>query len=178
MMRLTRRELLPFPVDVVFERAREDLHQLVAWLPDIASIEPIHRCVRASRVERVDRWKTRPLGQSRLTVPTTTVSWLTRSTWDVRHHRVGWAIEVTEPIEAAASRGELSMRSVGAAETEVVLSGEVTVDAKRLGAPVRALAFALRPLVERLVMTTLERNLASLAAGVAEILVAPMPRAS
>lgn len=177
-MRLTRHALLPFCRDVVFERARDELPRLAASLPDIASVEPIFRAERASTVERVDRLWTRPLGESRVAVPTMTLSLLARTTWDSKRHRVAWAIELTEPIETQAARGVIRMRARGGSETEVALSGDLVVDAGRLVAPLRAISFALRPLLERRVQQALERNLAAMVAGFADLFDEPISRAS
>lgn len=174
-MRLSRRERLPIPVAELFVRARDELHVLADWLPDVRTIEPLTQSSSAGCVERVDRWRTRELGVSRAALPTTSLEWITTSRWDELHHRVTWRLDVTTPVRGGMCRGELRLRPLGPSACEVSWSLEVTVDRGLLTKPFGLLSRAWRPLAERVIRQLLERNLEALRQT---YLVAPVSRAS
>ncbi len=161
-MRFSRQEELPYSIEDVFARSREQVHVLADVLPDIRSIEPLHMRVDERVTERVDRWRTRTMGASRRTLPTTKLEFVSRSRWHAETHRVTWDIELNEPAGAATCSGVIQLEELGPSSTRLSLDADLVVDGGALRHAMRVLSFAWRPLVERAVRGVVDRNLAVL----------------
>lgn len=178
LMKFESHDVLPFPADDVFQRAARDLHLLEHTLPDVDRVEALSvRMLAGYVIERVDRW-TASQSQHGMAAEITQASWVVTSRWDLRKRRATWTIDVEQPRDAAASTGTFLVRSRADGSSDVSITGDVRVMGYALPIPMRALAIALAPMAERVVVRMLERNLAALFGGVEGLLESQLLRAS
>lgn len=159
-MKLYAESRLPERATAVFIRARDELHAIGGFMPDVSYVQPVQRVSGLESFERVDRLgaQVAPLriaGRS-----FSEARWLLHSSWHEPSTSARWQVEVEHPAHALQCDGTISIREDDAGEARVAISGRVRLRLEMLGLRLIGPAFAGG--IERMIASRIESNLRSL----------------
>ena len=164
MARIDIRDQINFDRTTVFDTFRDDLEALADYLPDIREIERLEHERRDENTVHVVRvWKAQaedkiPSIASKWIKPEQ-LQWTDHATWHEDEYRCDWTMEVGFATEAVSCSGTTYYRDAdNDGRTEVHITGELKVDAKKLGVP-RLVAGKVSDAVEALVVKLITPNL-------------------
>jgi len=149
------------PRDLVFEVQRDHLPDLVSYLPNVDAIERVMREEDGDIVRLRNEWRgstseipavLRPLVKPEWS------AWTDEAEWDQGQWRCSWQTHLNIFPGAITSKGTTSFEEEGN-ETVVTVHGEFSIDpAKVTGIPL-SLAKRVGPVIEKVVLGTLEPNM-------------------
>ncbi|TXD37224.1 hypothetical protein FRC96_04920 [Lujinxingia vulgaris] len=149
--------------DKVYETFRDHMVELVPYLPDIQKIEVRDRQeIDASTLKVVNFWKANADEVPKLAqkfIKPEMLEWTDYATWHMDSFKVDWVMEVGFLSEAVTCKGTTSYVQKGEGRTEVVIDGELTVDAKKIPGVPRLGAGAIGSAVESFVVRLITPNL-------------------
>jgi hypothetical protein len=138
---------IPFPREVVFAVFRDELDQLVPYLPSVRSIEITAREERGVVVENVIEWHVganipRPL---RAVISESMMSWTDYATWDADTLTCDWHTETHAFVGAVRCGAHDRFLEDGPGKTLLEIRGALEVD----GTKIRGVPALLAPRVGR-----------------------------
>lgn len=162
MARIDIRDDMNFPIERVYPAFRDDLSKVADFLPNIeAIIVEQHDRTSDTQVSVVNVWKATgeeiPAMASSFIKPEM-LQWTDHASWDDDARHVDWRMEVGFMPEAITCSGRTTYRPKGDGKTEIHISGELKVDARKLGVP-RLIAGKLSSAVEEFVVKLVTPNL-------------------
>ena len=169
-MELTADTRIAFPKELVFTTIRDRLPALVPHLPNVRSIECQERREDGARTHFVNLWtaKNEVPAAAQAYVKAEMLQWTDRATWDAEAGTCDWKIETGAFPGVVECSGRNTYRTVGN-ETELIIRGTLVLHLDKANVP-RLVAMAVRPLIEKIIVTNLGPNLVSIGTGVAAYL--------
>jgi len=163
---------LPFPPDVVFAACRDDVVELLPYLPKIRTIEVASRKERGPVVELVVSWRGGGdvPGPLRAILGDSMFSWTDYATWDASAMRVDWRTETHVFTEAVRCGGSDRFLPDGAGSTLLEVRGELQVDPQRLRGVPGVIAPKVARAMEEFLVGKIHSDLALTAKGILKYL--------
>lgn len=159
-MKLYAESTLPLRADAVFCHARDELHEIGSFMPDVSYVQPVLRISGLDAFERVDRLGARAAPLRVAGRSFSEARWLLHSSWHEPSTSARWQVEVEHPADALQCDGTISIMEDDAGEARVRISGRVRLRLEMLG--LRLLGPTFAGGVERLIASRIESNLRSL----------------
>lgn len=170
-MQIKAEIFLPYPRERVFDVYRDRLAELAAELPNIRSVTVVSRDERESAVELVNKW----VGGgdvpavARSFLSESMLTWTDHATWRSDTFTVTWRTDVHAFPGAIHSGGENRyVEAPGGMRLE--LRGDLTCDATKIPGVPRLLAATVSRAVEKMLVGSIERNLAEIGKGLDKLL--------
>lgn len=169
-MKLQAQSQVRFPRDLVFKTYRDRLTDLVAYLPNIRSIENRSRETSGTVTKLVNVWHGGGdiPAVARAFLSEKMLSWTDHATWDEAAWTCAWQMEAHSLKEAIQASGVNEFR-VSDNGCELSIVGDLSIDGKKLPIP-RFLASSVGPTVEKFLVALVTPNLMEVAKGVARLL--------
>ena len=134
-MEFSTRDVIEFPVEDVFIAHRDHLVDLVDYLPNIAAIDVKSRKEGEGRVQLVNVWKaasTEVPGILRPFVRPEMMTWTDTASWCLSTFTCEYSIEFGFLNEAIHCSGINIMNALDEKNTEVILEGTISIDARKV----------------------------------------------
>jgi hypothetical protein len=162
---------LPYPRERVFAVYRDNLAELAAELPNIRSVVVVSREERGDAVELVNKWTGGDdiPAVARSVLSESMLTWTDHATWRSDTFTVAWRTEVHAFPGAIQSSGENRyVEAPGGMRLE--LRGDLTCDAAKIPGVPRLLARTVSSAVEKMLVGSIEKNLAEVGKGLGKLL--------
>jgi hypothetical protein len=163
---------IPFPVPVVFSAYRDDLTKLLAYLPNVRSIEVTSRKDSGATAEFVNEWRGGGdiPAAVRAVLSEAILSWTDYATWNADELACDWRIATHAFTEAVQCGGRNRFVDDGAGGTRLEVRGSLTIDAKKIKGVPSLLASTVGRAAEGFLVNTIQSNLAETAQGLTKYL--------
>jgi hypothetical protein len=171
-MKLDVEARIPFSRELVFRTYRDQLVELVPYLPNIRGIERRSRDDDGPRSKIVNLW--RGGGEipavARAVISEKMLSWTDHAAWDGSDWSCHWRMEAHSFTEAVHAEGDNRFFEDGGG-CLLRITGDLTIDARKLPLP-RFLAGTVGPAVEKFLAGMIKPNLTEVSKGVERYLAA------
>ena len=163
---------IPFAREVVFAAYRDDIQELLPYLPNVRSIEIKSRKDDGPKVALVNEWH----GGGEIPAPLRAVlgnsmlSWTDYATWDSEALRCDWRTETRAFGDALRCAGSNLFAADGAAGTLLEIRGTIEVDAKKIRGVPSFLAGKVGRSLEEFLGGRIEANVLETAKGLTRYL--------
>lgn len=163
---------IPFPRQRVFEVYRDQLPELVPYLPNILGIEVRGREDEGQVTRLVNRW--RGGGEipaaARAVLSEKLLEWDDHALWEQAGFTTDWRVEVPAFKDAVRASGRNHFLELGLERTRFTIVGELSIDAGRIPGIPRLIARTVAPVVERFLVAAIRPNLVEVTRGVERFL--------
>ncbi|MFB6262018.1 MAG: DUF2505 family protein [Bradymonadaceae bacterium] len=160
--------------ETVYETFRDDLVELVDYLPNIREIEvDSYEQVDENTVEIVNIWKATERdipSAAQQFIDSEMLQWHDYATWKQDQWVCEWEMEVDFMKDAVTCTGENRYREVGDGKTAIEIDGTLEVDAGEIPGVPGLLAGKVGDAVENFVVKLIEPNLTDVNRGLEEYL--------
>lgn len=165
-MNLESVDVINQPVDVVYNLVRDELDQLVPYLPNISKIEVESSEAAGDDLKKVNRWyaEVDAPGLIKKVIKPEMFSWIDRAHWNNDEKTVEYSLESTFGKDLFDARGKNYFKEVDGG-TELRITCEVQIYADKVPGVPRLLAKKATPVIEGLLKKMLQPNLTALAEG-------------
>mgnify|MGYP000026435085 CR=1 FL=1 len=162
MASLDIKDEIAYPLDTVYPAFRDDLKEVAPYLPNIADIivQSVDR-VDDNTVKVVNLWKASDGDIPKMAqgfIKPDMLQWTDRATWHDDKLFCEWDMEVGFLPEAVSCKGKTPYTQRGD-RTEVHITGELVVNAKKIPGVPRLMAGKIGPMVESFVVKMIAPNL-------------------
>lgn len=161
-------------LNTVYEIIRDRLPELVPFMDNVSAIETVERSDGANGPHLLNRWRA-DAGQvpaaARKFIKPEMLEWLDHADWNDGEHYVDWTIESAVFKGMYTCKGRNRIIADGD-NVKIVISGDITVDPKRVPGLPSFLAKKVLPAVESYLIGRMKPNMASLGTGVQRFLAA------
>jgi hypothetical protein len=176
-VRIEADTIVPFPRELVFRAYRDELPNVVAFLPNVRSIEIKDRKEEGGLVKLHNVWHGGGdiPAALRAVVDEKVLRWDDFASWDETSFTGTWSIRTHAFTEAVSCSGVTKMLPVGPAvdgggKCRVELTGDFNIDAKKLSGIPSFMAGSLGKAVESFLAKQITANLASTTEGLSRYL--------
>ncbi len=153
------------PLDSLLGALLEDLPRLATLLPNVERIEPLSADWVLGRLTRRDRWVGRPTSaMARWFVPSGSITWVVRSSWQLEPCVISWELEPTRRPLLVAGSGEVQLSRLPEQRTRVELKGTLAIGGSSFLDRRRSIEDLLARLLQRNLLSVFERAEQALAA--------------
>jgi hypothetical protein len=163
--------VIPYERPLVFATYRDNLPDLVRYLPNIREIKVRTRADRGIDVDLVNDWKGGGdiPAVARSVLSESMLTWTDHATWFGADFRVEWRTDVHAFPGAVKSAG--TNRFVEIPEgTRLAIRGELTCDAAKVPGVPKLLAKTVGATVEKVMVAQIAKNALEIARGVAKMI--------
>lgn len=163
---------IPFAREIVFAAYRDEIVNLLPYLPNVRSIEVKSHKDSGSVSEFVNEWRGGgdiPVAL-RAVLSDAVLSWTDYATWKGDAMSCDWRIETHAFKEALRCRGTDAFVDAGADRTLLEIRGTLEIDAKKIRGVPSFLAGKIGRTVEEFLVGKIQSNLVETAAGLARYL--------
>jgi hypothetical protein len=163
---------IPFPREVVFAAYRDEIAQLLPYLPNVRHIEVESRKEDGAIIEIVNQWQ----GGGEIPVAVRAVlgdsvlSWTDYATWHTDTLRCDWRSETHAFANALRCVGCNAFLEDGPGKTMLQVRGTVEVDAKKIRGVPSFVAGKVGRAIEEFLGNKIQFNLAATAKGLTKYL--------
>lgn len=170
-MRISADARIPFPRPLVFATYRDELANLVPYLPNVRAIEVKSRSDDGAVVKMLNVWHGggEIPAAARAFVSEAMLSWDDHARWDGEAWTCEWKV-VTHAFSEAVSCGGTNRFVDEGDATIVQIRGELSIDAKKVAGVPKLLAGSVSKTVEELLAKKIAPNLVQTADGVRRFL--------
>ena len=163
---------IPFPRDVVFAAYRDDITKVLAYLPNVRSIEVKSEKKDGDVVELVNIWHGggEIPAAARAVLSESMLSWTDYAKWDASKLRCDWRIETHAFTEAVTCQGFNVFLEEGPGKTLLEIRGRIEIDAKKIRGVPGFLAGKVGRTVEDFLGGKIQPNLVETAKGLTKYL--------
>lgn len=175
-MEIVADAVIPYPRPLVFATYRDNLPELVRYLPNIREIKVVSRVDRGAEVDLVNEWKGGGdiPSVARSVLRESMLTWTDHATWFEADHRVAWRTDVHAFPGAVKSEGENRFVEVPEG-TRLSIRGAFTCDAARIPGVPRLLAGTVGGTIEKVMVAQIAKNAVEIARGVAQMIASRAP---
>lgn len=154
--------------DTVFRVYRDELTDLLAYLPNVRGIEVKSRKEDGPIVEYVNVWHGGGdiPGAVRAILSDSMLSWTDHARWDETDFSCQWRSEAHSFTEAVDSRGRNTFVELASGRMAIRIDGRIDVDASRIPGIPRLVAGKVGKLIEGFLIKQVQDNLQEVARGV------------
>ena len=174
-MDVSSRMRIPFPRDLVYRTIRDQLLDLVPYMPSVKAIELQQRTEEGGIIRFVNLWWAGteiPAVAQRVLKPEM-LSWIDRASWDESHFTCDWSMETNALPGVLECAGRNVFKAVGD-ETDLEVTGTLALHMDKLPVP-KLIGGAVRPVIERIVVSAIRPNLTNIGDAVSGYLKAQKP---
>ena len=169
MAKIDIKDEVAYNREKVFETFRDQLTDLVPHLPDVESVIVKERKeVDENTMEIVNLWSAEAEEIPRLARPfikPEMLNWTDYATWREDKWTCEWRMEVGFLSEAVTCQGKTEYIARGEDKTEVVIKGELNVDARQISGVPRLGAGKIGDVIESFVVRLITPNLTNINRG-------------
>src|SRR3990167_3550650 len=157
---------LPFPRPMVFAAYRDDLTQLLSYLPNVRNIEVKSRKDDGARVDLVNIWHGggEIPAAARAFLSEAMLSWTDYATWKEDAWTCDWRTETHAFTEAVDCKGQNRFVEVEGG-TRIEIRGDLKIDAKKIKGVPGFLAGKVASAVESSLAAKIQPNLVEVTEG-------------
>ena len=174
MARMNVEDRIDYPREKVFETFRDNLVDLLEYLPDIQDIEVKDREeVDEDTVKVVNLWKAREEEvpkMARKFIKPEILQWTDYATWKQDEWVCEWEMEVGFLKEAITCKGQNRYLEAGDGSTKIHIDGDLEVDASEIPGVPRLVAGKVGSVIEDFVVKMIEPNLTDVNRGLEKYL--------
>lgn len=166
-MELESKTLVKAPLQKVYDLVKDQLPDIVPYLPNVDKIEVMEKSIEDSRTHLVNKWyaKADVPGIVKSFIKPDFFCWKDVANWDDDKHNVVYELESYLANDLFDAKGINSFKAVGENETEFTVTCKVTIYPEKLPGVPRLLAKKVAPAIETLIEKLLAPNLSSLGDG-------------
>jgi hypothetical protein len=163
---------IPFPREIVFVAYRDEITNLLPYLPNVRSIEVKSRKENGNVVEFVNEWRGGGdiPAAIRAVLSESVLAWTDYATWRADELRCDWRTQTHAFADAVASSGTNLFLVEGEGKTLLEIRGSLTIDAKKIRGVPSMFAGKIGRAVEEFLVGKIQSNLVETANGVAKYL--------
>lgn len=165
---------IAFGVESVVDSVRERLAELAAFLPEVASIEPLDKSVDTDGITHMKSlWCANPSSVPvavRHLVSQEMLQWRDIATWHDNPSRVCWRFETAHFKTLYTCSGTNYFEPVGDSATRIRMTGELCVFAEQIPGVPNFIAKRLRPRIEEWLVGMMMPNLEALPVAIEKLL--------
>ncbi|HEY6460444.1 MAG TPA: hypothetical protein VIY73_09840 [Polyangiaceae bacterium] len=163
---------IPFPRDVVFAAYRDDITKVLAYLPNVRSIDVKSRKDEGQVAELVNIWHGggEIPAAARAILSESMLSWTDYAKWDADKLRCDWRIETHAFTEAVTCQGFNVFLEDGPGKTLMEIRGKIDIDAKKIRGVPGFLAGKVGRTIEDFLGNKIQPNLVETAKGLTKYL--------
>ncbi|HEY8039418.1 MAG TPA: hypothetical protein VIF15_06475 [Polyangiaceae bacterium] len=163
---------IPFARDVVFAAYRDDITKVLAYLPNVRSIDCTKRTEDGPIISLVNIWHGggEIPAAARAVLSESMLSWTDYATWDAAKLICDWRIETHAVTEAVECKGRNTFYEDGPGKTLVEIRGRIEIDAKKIRGVPGFLAGKVGRTVEEFLGNKIAPNLIETARGITQYL--------
>ena len=171
-MELRADTVIPFPRDVVFAAYRDDITKVLAYLPNVRSIDVKSRKEEGPVTELVNVWHGggEIPAAARAVLSESMLSWTDYASWDKEKLRCDWRIETHAFTEAVTCRGFNLFVEPSPGKTMLEIRGTLEIDAKKIRGVPGFLAGKVGRTIEDFLGGKIQPNLVETAKGLTKYL--------
>jgi hypothetical protein len=169
---------IPFPREIVFAAYRDELLELLPYLPNVRGIDIKSRKEDGAVVEFVNVWRGGgdiPTAV-RAVFSESVLEWTDYATWRADRFLCEWRTETRAFTEAVNCRGTNLFVDDGAGKTLLEIRGTLVIDAKKIRGVPSFLAGKVGRAVEEFLVAKIQSNLVETAKGLSKYLEERGPR--
>ncbi|MCA9598003.1 MAG: SRPBCC family protein [Myxococcales bacterium] len=165
-MELIADSTLPFPLERVFSVYRDQLVDLVEFLPNVRRIEIKEHEENGDIVRYVNEWHGggEIPSAARVVLSESMLSWMDYATWNAKDHTCEWRIQTHSFKEAVSCAGKNRFVEVEGG-TRLEIRGEILIDATKIKGVPRLLSKSVSKTVEDFLVKKITPNLLSVSQG-------------
>jgi len=170
-MRIEADARIPFPRDVVFAAYRDNLPNLVQYLPNVKSITVLDRKDEGNLCKLKNEWWAKgeiPRAAQSVIKPEM-LSWYDHAEWNQDTFSNKWRIQMRVMEKVVSCQGGNSFEVEGSG-TVLKIRGDLNLDLKEVPGVPRFLAGTIGPTVEKFVVGMLKPNLVEVSKGIEQYL--------
>lgn len=159
------------PAASVFACYRDDMPKAAAFIPNIKGIEVRERKEEGNTVKLVNHWRAKAEipGALKTMITEDKLGWLDHASWDSTTNTCSWRLEITAFKDAVDCRGQTRFVADGDKATRMIITGELSVDATKVGVP-RLVAGGVGKAVEAFAVALIKPNLEEMGRAVGRYL--------
>jgi hypothetical protein len=163
---------IPFPREIVFAVYRDEMLDLLPYLPNVRSIEIKSRKEEGNVVEFVNEWRGGGdiPAAVRAVLSEAVLAWTDYATWRTDAMCCDWRTETHAFTEAVTCKGCNRFVADGEGKTLLEIRGSLEIDAKKIRAVPSFLAGKVGRAVEEFLVGKIQSNLVETAKGLAKYL--------
>ncbi len=163
---------VPFSREIVFSTYRDEIANLLPYLPNVRSIELKSRKEEGAVVELVNAWRGGGDVPSaiRVVLSDAVLEWTDYATWKADGLSCDWRTETHAFTEAVRCQGSTRFLEDGPGKTVLEIRGILEVDAKKIRGVPSFLAGKIGRAVEEFLVGKIQSNFVDTAKGVAKYL--------
>jgi hypothetical protein len=163
---------IPFSREVVFAAYRDEIKDLLPYLPNVRGIEIKSRTANGPIVEFVNDWKGGGdvPAALRAVLSESVLSWTDYATWDANRMVCDWRTETHAFTDAIQCRGRNTFIDDGVDRTLLEIRGRLEIDPKKIKGVPGFLAGKVARGIEEFLVTKIQANLVETAKGLAKYL--------
>lgn len=163
---------IPFSREIVFTAYRDEMTDLLPYLPNVRAIEIKSRKDSGAVVEFVNEWRGGGdiPAALRAVLSESVLSWTDYATWRGDEMVCEWRTETHAFTEAVQCKGKNTFLDDGADRTLLEIRGHLEIDAKKIRGVPSFLAGKIGRAVEEFLVAKIQANLVETAKGLAKYL--------
>jgi hypothetical protein len=163
---------IPFSREIVFAAYRDEITDLLPYLPNVRGIEVKSRKDAGSVVEFVNEWRGGGdvPAALRVILSDAVLSWTDYATWRADEMACDWRTETHAFTDAIQCRGRNTFVDDGVDRTLLEIRGSLEIDAKKIRGVPSFLAGKLGRSVEEFLVAKIQSNLVETTKGLAKYL--------
>jgi hypothetical protein len=163
---------IPFPREIVFAAYRDEITDLLPYLPNVRSIEIKSRKEEGSLIEFVNEWRGGGdvPAAIRAVLSESVLAWTDYATWHTDTFVCDWRTKTHAFTDAVSCSGKNLFVPEGDGKTLLEIRGSLEIDAKKIRGVPSFLAGKVGRAVEEFLVTKIQSNLVETAKGLAKYL--------
>jgi uncharacterized membrane protein len=155
-------DVIEYPIETVYRAHRDNLPELVDFLPSVESIEVESREEEDDHVSLVNIWKAAQTEVPRVIRPFVKpqmLQWIDRAKWYESERICRWEIELGFLKDAIRVSGQNQMTTTDEGHTKVTVGGTIDVDGRKIPGVPKFMAKKVGAAVESFVVKMVTPNL-------------------
>jgi hypothetical protein len=163
---------IPFPREIVFAAYRDEMIDLLPYLPNVRSIEIKSRKGEGNLIEFVNEWRGGGdiPAAIRAVLSESVLAWTDYATWRADAMVCDWRTETHAFTDAVSCKGSNRFVADGDGKTLLEIRGSLEIDAKKIRGVPSMFAGTIGRKVEEFLVAKIQSNLVETAKGLVKYL--------